>query len=114
MTTDQLAAVIHLRDLGYSINEITPRGEDVVPPHVLGEIDSLIAQERMRQRLQFGAGVTSLREGTTLEDIRRDTVTPDHPLHSVRADSEAYALDDPKHPTYHDRMSDLHDMREGK
>ncbi len=25
-----------------------------------------------------------------------------------------YDLDDPKHPSYHDRMSDLWDMREGK
>lgn len=25
-----------------------------------------------------------------------------------------YALDDPKHPTYHDRMSGIHDSREGE
>lgn len=27
---------------------------------------------------------------------------------------DAYGLDDPKHPTYHDRLADLWDMREGK
>lgn len=29
-------------------------------------------------------------------------------------DDSGYDLDDPKHPTYHDRMSDVHDNREGK
>lgn len=28
--------------------------------------------------------------------------------------ADAYALDDPKHPTYHERMSAIHDEREGK
>ena len=28
--------------------------------------------------------------------------------------AEAYALDDPKHPTYHDRMSSIYDDRRGK
>jgi hypothetical protein len=28
--------------------------------------------------------------------------------------SAEYALDDPKHPTYHERMSEIHDSREGK
>jgi hypothetical protein len=28
--------------------------------------------------------------------------------------AEAYDLDDPKHPTYHERMADAYDMREGK
>jgi hypothetical protein len=27
-------------------------------------------------------------------------------------DGEGYALDDPKHPTYHERMSDLADLRD--
>jgi hypothetical protein len=29
-------------------------------------------------------------------------------------DDVGYELDDPKHPTYHDRLADLWDMREGK
>lgn len=36
------------------------------------------------------------------------------PLHAVYADDTGYALGDPKHPSYHDSMSDLWDMREGK
>lgn len=51
MTTDQLAAVIQLRNLGYQLNEMSPQGPPVVPTGILGDVDELIAQERMRQRL---------------------------------------------------------------